>query len=72
MNYAEIKFIIETAAPPLALVNPVRWMTDAFYALYYFDTYNRYMENVFGMAILTLIFSAATYLVIRRRKYVSI
>jgi ABC-2 type transport system permease protein len=72
MNYAEIKFIIETAAPPLALVNPVRWMTDAFYALYYFDTYSRFIESVAAMVIFTALFAGATYFVIRRRKYASL
>lgn len=72
MMQAEIKYAIDTNVPILSRINPASLITDAFYALYYFDTYNRYMENVFGMAILTLIFSAATYLVIRRRKYVSI
>jgi len=72
MNYAGIKFIIETAAPPLAFINPVRWMTDAFYSLYYFDTYGRFIESVMGMAIFTALFAGATYFVIRRRKYASL
>lgn len=72
MMQAEIKYAIDTNVPILSRINPASLITDAFYALYYFDTYNRYMENVIGMIILTLIFSAATYMVIRRRKYVSI
>ena len=72
MSYPEIKYIVETVAPPLAFINPARWMTDAFYALYYFDTYGRFTENVVGMVIFTAVFAGATYFVIRRRKYASL
>jgi ABC-2 type transport system permease protein len=64
--------MIETAVPPLAFINPARWMTDAFYALYYFDTYGRFIESVVGMVIFTTVFAGLTYFVIRRRKYVSL
>jgi ABC-2 type transport system permease protein len=70
MSYAALKYIIETAAPPLAFINPASLMTNAFYALYYFDTYGRFIESVAGMVIFTVVFAGATYFVIRRRKYV--
>lgn len=72
MMYAEIKYVIETTVPILARINPASLITDAFYALYYFDTYNRFIENAISMIILSVVFSCATYFVIRRRKYVSI
>jgi ABC-2 type transport system permease protein len=72
MMQAEIKFIIDTNVPILSKINPASLVTDAFYALYYFDTYHRFIENAIGIIILTIIFSASTYFVIRRRKYVSI
>jgi ABC-2 type transport system permease protein len=72
MSHAGLKYIIESAAPPLAFINPARWITDAFYALYYFDTYGRFIESIAGMVIFTAVFAGATYFVIRRRKYVSL
>jgi len=72
MMQVEIKYTIDTYVPILSRINPASLITDAFYALYYFDTYNRFIENISGMIILTIIFSAATYIVVRRRKYVSI
>lgn len=72
MMQAEIKFIIDTNVPILSKINPASLITDAFYALYYFDTYDRFIENITGIIILSIIFSASTYFVIRRRKYVSI
>ncbi len=72
MMYAEVKYIIETSAPIVSRINPASLITDAFYALYYFDTYNRYVESVVGILVLIAVFSAVTYFVIRRRKYVSI
>lgn len=71
-SHPRLKYIIETSAPPLAFINPARWMTDAFYALYYFDTYGRFLESVVGMAIFTAVFTGGTYFVIRRRKYASL
>jgi len=72
MSYAGLKYLIESAVPPLAFINPASLMTDAFYALYYFDTYGRLMKNIIGIVIFTAVFAGATYLVIRRRKYASV
>jgi len=72
MAYAGLKYIIETTVPPLAFINPARHITDAFYALYYFDTYGRFIESATWMALFTVVFSGATYCVIRRRKYASL
>ena len=72
MSYPELKYLIETAAPPLAFINPASLMTDAFYALYYFDTYGRFIGSAAAMSLFTAVFAGATYLVIRRRKYASL
>lgn len=69
MSYPGFKYLIESAVPPLAFINPASLMTDAFYALYYFDTYGRFIGSVAGMVIFTAVFAGATYFVIRRRKY---
>ncbi|MBS3873674.1 MAG: ABC transporter permease [Firmicutes bacterium] len=72
MNVAELKYIVETHTPWLALMNPAHHITDAFYTLYYFDTYERFVTNVVGLVVFTILFTCGTYCVVRRRVYVSI
>jgi len=72
MSHAGLKYMIETAVPPLAFINPASLITDTFYALYYFDTYGRFIENTVWLAAFTAVFAGATYFVIRRQKYVSL
>jgi len=72
MMFADIKYIVSTSAPVLAVINPVNLLADAFYALYFFDNYNRYIENIVGLSIFSVIFCTATYLIIRRQKYASL
>jgi ABC-2 type transport system permease protein len=72
MNVAELKFIVERQARWLALINPAHRITDAFYALYYFDTYERFIASTLGIAVFILLFAGGTYYVVRRRDYVSL
>ena len=72
MNVAELKYIVETYAPWLALINPAHHITDAFYALYYFDTYDRFVASAVGLVVFTVLFACGTYYVVRRRAYVSL
>lgn len=72
MMFSDMKHIIQLNAPILQYLNPVNLLTDAFYALYYFNTYTRYLTNIIGLLIFTVIFALSTYLVIRRRKYASV
>lgn len=72
MMQAQIKYLIDTNVPIISRINPASLVTDAFFALYYFDTYNRFIENAISIITLTVIFSVSTYMVLRRRKYVSI
>ncbi len=72
MNVAELKYIVETYAPWLALINPAHHIADAFYALYYFDTYDRFVASAVGLVVFTVLFACGTYYVVRRRAYVSL
>lgn len=72
MMFEGMKYIVTTKAPIMAYINPVNLLTDAFYALYYYDTYTRYMQNLVGMLLFFLVFCLATYLIIRRQKYASL
>lgn len=72
MMYQDMKYIVQTTVPILGYINPCNLLTDALYALYYYDTYNRFILNMsilggIGVALLTIV-----YYTIRRQKYESI
>jgi ABC-2 type transport system permease protein len=72
MMYQGMKYIIAQHAPILSYLNPLNLLTDAFYSLYYYDTYTRYELNMFLLLAFIVIFSSVTYILLRRRKYASI
>ncbi|MET1248151.1 ABC transporter permease [Sporolactobacillus sp. STCC-11] len=72
MMYMNMKYLIAAYVPPLAWLNPVNLLTDAFYALYYYDSLHRYALNMGMMFLFIIFFCAGTYLIVRRRKYASI
>ncbi|MDR5659264.1 ABC transporter permease [Serpentinicella sp. ANB-PHB4] len=68
----QIKYIIQEKAPILGYINPANLITDGLYALYYYDTYERYFFNLTLLGSLGIIFCAISILVLRRQKYASI
>lgn len=72
MMFAQMKYIVQSNVPILAYLNPVNLITDSFYSLYYFETLDRYVFNMSILLVMACVFSVATYLVLRRRKYASI
>ncbi len=72
MMYADMKYIIATKAPFLAYINPVSLMADAFYSLYYYDNYDRYIRNLVILLVITVALSLVSYMGLRRKTYASI
>jgi ABC-2 type transport system permease protein len=72
MMYQNIKYIVAQKIPVLSYLNPVNLLTDAFYCLYYYDTFSRYALNMGILSIFIVIFCVGTYFIIRRRKYASL
>lgn len=72
MMVVDMKYWVQTKVPILAWLNPVNLLADAFYALYYFDAYTRYWQNITGLLIFAVLFCSGTYMVIRRQKYASL
>jgi len=68
----QMKYIVATKAPFLQYINPAHMITDAFYSLYYYDTFERFTMNISLMIGYTLLFSLVTYQVVRRKKYASL
>lgn len=72
MMFGDMKYLIQTRFPLLSWINPVNLLADAFYSLYYFDTYSRYLQNLVGLLAFAVVFSLLTYNVLRRQKYASL
>jgi len=72
MMNQDMKYVISKNAPVLSYLNPVNLLTDAFYSLYYYDTYTRFFTNIVMLAAFIAVFCSGTYLIIRRRKYASL
>jgi ABC-2 type transport system permease protein len=72
MMYVQVKYLITSAVPAMAYLNPLNVITDAFYALYYYPTHTRYFINLGVLWLFTLVFAAVTVTRLRRLKYASI
>jgi ABC-2 type transport system permease protein len=67
-----MKYIIDTNAPIINLINPVNMITDGLYALYYYNTLDRYIFNIISLLIFSLVLIIISFMFFRRQKYDSI
>lgn len=67
-----INYTVMEKAPVLAWLNPAARITDAFYCLYYYDTYGRYFLNIGILLGMAAVMFAVTALFIRRQQHESI
>lgn len=67
-----MKYIVVTYCPIISYINPSSLITDAFYSLYYYETFSRYYLNIGILCIELIILWIGTYMVIRRKRYASI
>jgi len=67
-----INYIVAEKAPIIAWLNPAARITDAFYCLYYYDTYERYFLNIGIILAMTLVMFIVTSVFLRRQCYESI
>ncbi|MBQ9886531.1 MAG: ABC transporter permease [Lachnospiraceae bacterium] len=67
-----INYIIMQKAPVVAWLNPAARIADAFYCLYYFDSYNRYFTNIIILLLMTAVMFSITVVFLRRQRYESI
>lgn len=72
LMFEGMKYIVQTNAPIIAYLNPANAITDAFYSLYYYDTYTRFFTNIALLFGFTAVFYLITYFVMRRQRYESI
>jgi len=67
-----INYTVAQKAPVVAWLNPAARITDAFYCLYYYDTYERYFINIGVILAMTVVMFALTAVFVRRQRYESI
>lgn len=67
-----LKYVVDKNVPILNKINPVNMITDGFYALYYYDTLDRYFFNVISLCIFTILLIGISAFCLRRQKYDSI
>lgn len=67
-----IKDAIEHNIPIINRINPAALISDAFYALNVYDTYDRFLMNIAYLSIITVILCTISFLLIRRNRYASL
>lgn len=67
-----MKYVVDKNVPIVNMLNPASMITDGFYALYYYDTFNRYFFNVASLLIFSFIMIVISIRGLRRQKYDSI
>ena len=67
-----MKYIIDKNIPIVNQINPVSMITDGLYALYYYDTLDRYIFNIISLLIFSFVLIFISFIFLRRQKYDSI
>ncbi len=64
-----MKYMIDKNVPIVNLVNPASMITDGFYALYYYDTLDRYFLNIVSLLIFSGVMIILSINGLRKQKY---
>lgn len=67
-----MKYIVDQNLPLLNRLNPANMITDGLYALYYYNTFDRYFLNIASLLIFSLVMIAVSIMRLRRQTYDSI
>ena len=67
-----MKYIVDKNIPLLNRLNPANMITDGLYALYYYDTPDRYLLNVGSLLIFSLVMIVLSVSGLRRQRYDSV
>jgi len=67
-----MKYIVDKNIPIVNKINPVNMITDGFYSLYYYDTFDRFYGNIIGLFLFSTLCISISIWSIRRQKYDSI
>lgn len=64
-----MKYMVDKNVPIVNLVNPASMITDGFYALYYYDTLDRYFLNIVSLLIFSGVMIILSINGLRKQKY---
>ena len=67
-----MKYLIDKNLPVLNKINPASMITDGFYALYYYETPERFYFNIISLLIFSALMIFISLQGLRRQKYDSI
>lgn len=67
-----MKYIVDSNVPIVNKLNPASMITDGFYSLYYYKTYDRFYFNVISLLIFSFVMILLASISLRRQKYDSI
>ena len=67
-----MKYIVDKNIPIVNKVNPASMITDGFYALYYYDTLDRFYFNIISLLLFAVLMILLSMFYLRRQKYDSI
>ncbi len=68
----DVRMQIEISAPFINDINPAIWISDMFYSLVCYDTYDRYFKNIIVMLVFSLVCLIGGVIIGRRKRYASI
>lgn len=64
-----MKYLVDTNLPLLNRLNPANLITDGLYALYYYDTFDRYWGNIITLVIISGVMIAISVYALRKEQY---
>ena len=67
-----MKDIVEHHFPIINRLNPAALMTDCFYSLDMYDTYDRFLTDIAIMGTMAVLLCFGSFLLLRRNKYANI
>lgn len=67
-----MRMLVEANCPILNRVNPAALISDSFYALTVYPSYERFWENITGLLILSALLCLGGFVMVRRKKYASL
>lgn len=67
-----MKYLVDKNVPIINKLNPANMITDGFYSLYYFDTFERFYFNIASLLIFAFLMILIAFISLRREKYDSI
>lgn len=67
-----MKYVIDTHAPIINLINPVAMITDGLYSLYYYESFSRFSFDMICLFLFSIVMIIVSFCGLRRQRYDSL